>query len=415
MDDKRRDLMVAGLYLGDVTLVLAAIDRDLPPYVEGFELERVIPEADDLEPARKEVESLLAGREEIEEIPPDLIRKILDTAIDKGKFCSASRCLGLLGERDAYVDRFIAGAGEKVKAGDVAGAARDITVASNLDSEAGFPLFQSLGPDLHADCPMTPEECLTRAAADEAVSRALEYLLEGEKVLAFVAGLGAGERKKLLPHVAQERDPNLREFYALFAGAHASLGEVESVDLEALGSDIKRAAGVASDLERYLRGASPAGDASAAALERARRMASGFVKDFENIDSLLKGLQLGRLKRRIGNMMESGSELKAAGQAIQGGDVGPLGQAVALIEEFGEKGIMEKIDETEAKLAGLQVALLGRPVHSQEHWQYLRELAFKYPVSPLMCCIRRLNDRYMVIPRWDSDLTVILKDFLEKA
>jgi len=414
MEDKRKDLMVAGLYLGDVTLVLAAITRDMPSYVQGFELERVIPDAGELGPARSEVDSLLAGRDEIEEIPPELLRRILDTAIEKGKFHSATRCLELLGERDAYVDRFIASAGEKLRAGDIAGAAREISVASNLESETGFPLFQYAGPELHAGCTAAPEDCITRAAADEAVTKAMEYLLEGEKVLAFTGGLSDAEKKSLLPHVALERDPDFRDFFAAFVKAHAALGEIEGRDLEALKSDARVAGDVTRDLEKYLGSASPAGDAAAAALERARRMASGFVKDFDDIDSLLENLQLRRVKLRIGNFLESESELKAAGGAVEGGADGtPLGRAIALVEEIRARGVMEKLDEIEAGLAGLQVGLLGRPVHSQEHWQYLRELAFKYPVSPIMCCIRKLDDRYMVVPRWDSDLTAILRDFFE--
>ena len=60
-----------------------------------------------------------------------------------------------------------------------------------------------------------------------------------------------------------------------------------------------------------------------------------------------------------------------------------------------------------------QVTMLGRSVHSQEHWQFLREIAFKYPVSPLMVCVRKIDDRWMVVPRWESEITGILKDHFE--
>jgi hypothetical protein len=140
------------------------------------------------------------------------------------------------------------------------------------------------------------------------------------------------------------------------------------------------------------------------------------LKDFEDIDSLLSDFQLRRIKRRVGNVLESEDELKAAAGAVkQGGSENALASAIALIEEFTAKGILDKIDVIETRLVNLQVGLLGRPVHSQEHWQYLRELAFKYPVSPVMCCIRRLNDRYMVVPRWDSEITGLLRDFLGRA
>jgi hypothetical protein len=413
MEEKRKDLLVAGLYLGDVTLALAAIAKDLPSYVQGFDLERVIPEAGELEPARSEVDSLLAGRNELDEIPPGLLKTILDTAIEKGKFHSATRCLEILGERGAYVERFIASAAGKIESGDMAGAARDISIASNLESETGFPLFQYSGPELHAGCATAPGECLTRAQADDAVARAVDYLLEGEKVIAFAGGLGADERKSLFPHLALERDPGLREFYAAFSGAHTVLSEIEVGELQVLRSDLRTAGEAARDLENQLGGASPSGGGTPA-LERARRMASGLAKDFEGTDSLLDNLQLRRIKRRVGNLLESESELRAAGEALQGGGEGtPLGRAIGLMEELRGKGVVEKIDEMESRLVGLQVGLLGRPVHSQEHWQYLRELAFKYPVSPVLCCIRKLNDRYMVVPMWDSDLAVILRDFLE--
>ena len=416
MEDKRKDLMTAGLYLGDITLVMAAVARELPSYVEGFELERVIPDAGELEPIRREVEALVAGRDEMDAVPPELLKKILDTAIEKGRFHSASRCLSLLGERDAYVEKFIKAAGEKVRAGDLAGAGRDIAIASNLESDTGFPLFQYSGPELHSGCATAPDRCLTRAPADEAVTRALVYLLEGEKVLAFAEGLGADEKRGLLPFVAMERDPGLREFYVGLYAANTSLGEVETGEIEGLRKDIKRAADVIASLAGILRNASPADEAAGPALDRARRMANGFGKDFEGIDALLGDFQLRRIKRRIGNVLDSEDDIKAAGEAVKGNAADEaLAAAAALIEEFRSGGILDRIDGIEERLVGLQVSLLGRPVHSQEHWQYLRELAFKYPASPIMCCIRKLNNRYMIVPRWDSEITVLFRDFFEKA
>jgi hypothetical protein len=416
MDDKRKDLMAAGLYLGDVTLVLAAIAKETPSYVVGFELERVIPDAEKLEPARREADSLLAGRDDIEEIPPEVLRKILDTAIENGKFHSASRCLSLLGERDAYVEKFLGSAGEKLKSGGVEAAARDIAIASNLESDTGFPLFQYSGPELHAGCETAPESCLTRAPLEEGITKALNYLLEGEKVLAFADGLSGDEKRNLLPHVALERDPHVGDFYAAYARAHKELGEIEAGEIEGLRADVKRAAEVTANLARFLGGASPATESSGPALERARRMAGGFGKDFEGVDALLSGFQLRRIKRRIGNLLESEEELKAARDAVkQGVGDDAIASTIALIEEFTAKGLLDKIDELETRLVHLQVGLLGRPVHSQEHWQYLRELAFKYPAGPIMCCIRRLNDRYMVVPRWDSELAGLLRGFFERA
>jgi hypothetical protein len=404
MDSKRKDLIVAGLFLGDITLALAALARELPSYVQGFDLEKVIPDEEGLRPVRAEADALLAGRTEIDEIPPELTRRILDRAIERGKFLSASRCLDLLGERESRVDGFLAGAGDKLKAGDTAGAARDLVVASNLGSEAGMPLFQYSGPEIHAGCMTAPGDCVTRRSGDEAVSGALAYLLEGEKVKAFLDGLSADARRSLLPHVAMERDEHLREFYAAFAGAHETLESVLGGDLPALKSDLDRAAEVAAAVLQALGTGAPE-ESSAQAVDRARRVAGGLVKDFGDVDALIGDLQLRRLRRRVTNLLESESELSAAGDAA--------GAAVALIAEFREKNLTGKIDEVEAALAGLQVGLLGRAVHSQEHWQYLRELAFKYPVSPLMCCIRRLDDRFMVVPVWDGGLTVIIRDFLE--
>lgn len=416
MENKRKDLMTAGLYLGDVTLVLAAVTRELPSYVEGFELERVIPDAEELEPVRREVDALVAGRDEVDAVPPELLKKILDTAIEKGRFHSASRCLSLLGERDAYVERFIEAAGEKIRAGDLAGAGRDISIASNLESDTGFPLFQYYGPELHSGCTTAPEGCLTRAAVEEAVNSALRYLLEGEKVLAFADRLGADEKKGLLPFVALERDPGLREFYAALSSANKELAGIETGDIEELRKDIKRAADVIAALAGFLKNASPADEAAGPVLDRARRMVDGFVKDFGGIDTLLKDFQLRRIKRRIFNVLDSEDDIKAAGEAVKGGEADDaLAAVAALITEFRSGGILDRIDDIEKRLVELQVALLGRPVHSQEHWQYLRELAFKYPASPIMCCIRKLNSRYMIVPRWDSEITGVFRDFFEKG
>ncbi|MFZ1946343.1 MAG: hypothetical protein WAW06_02240, partial [bacterium] len=73
------------------------------------------------------------------------------------------------------------------------------------------------------------------------------------------------------------------------------------------------------------------------------------------------------------------------------------------------KGILETVDALEEKIVATQVTMLGRAVHSQEHWQYLRELAFKYPVSAIMCCVRRINAKWMVVPAWDSEVAAILR------
>jgi hypothetical protein len=320
-----------------------------------------------------------------------------------------------LGEREAFVDERLADAAGKIGSGDVAGTARDISVASNLESETGFPLFQYSGPDLHAGCTSAPEACITRAPVDEAVQRALNYLLEGEKVQAFVAGLGADERRSLLPHIALDRDPDLAGFYAALIRADEAANEIEKNSIETLKSEMLRAASVAAGLDGHLRGASAPGDGGAA-LERARRMAGGFAKDFEGVEALVDSLQLRRLKQRVANLLESEADIRAANEAMGGGgDSAVLSEALALVSEFRERDVVAAIDAIEAGLAGLQVELLGRPVHSQEHWQYLRELAFKYPVSPLLCCIRRLNDRYMVVPRRDGEITRLLGDFLEKA
>jgi hypothetical protein len=417
MEDKRKDLLTAGLYLGDITLALAAVVKELPSYAQDFEMERVIPDAEGLRPAREKVDALLGGVDGLDEIPPELIRGILETAVLKGKFLSASRCLDLLGEREAYVDGRIARAGGKIKAGDSAGAARDIVIASNLSSETCFPLFQYRGPELHAACGTSPEECLTRAALDDAVAKALEYMLEGAKIIDFIMNLDPGERKTLLPHIALERDPYLREFYSGFVKAHREMVEVESDDLRTVGADLKRAAAAVAGLAKSVAADTRMGDEIRSVLEGTGRMASGFVKDFEDVDSLVTDFQLRRVRRRVSNLMESESALRSAEESVKGvgGEAPALSDVLALIGEFRETDLLGKLDEIEAKLLGSQVILLGRSVHSKEHWQYLRELAFKYPASPLMCCIRKLNDRYMVFPRWDGALTVLLKEFLEEA
>lgn len=416
MDDKRRDLIAAGLCLGDIVLAQAALFKDLPSYVEGLDAERLIHDAGTLQSAREEIQALIGGEEDLDSLPPPLVKKILDTAIEKGKFLSATRCLELLGERQAYVGRFVAGAGEKLKAGDHAGAARDIVIASNLESEAGFPLFQYTGPELHANCTHAPGECVTRLPLDDAVSKALYYLLEGERVMEFASTLGGAEKKSLLPHVAAERDPHLGEFYAGFAKAHAALGDLESGRLEDLRRDLSRAASVASALAKSLEGPGLGDESAAMALDRAARVSHGLLKDFEGVDALVDELQLRRIRRRIDNLMQSESDLKSAAEALGGaGDPAAITSALSLIAEFQDKGLVDRVGEIERGLVDLQVGLLGRPVHSQEHWQYLRELAFKYPASPLMCCVRRLNDRFMVIPMWESGITALLREHIDRG
>lgn len=92
-----------------------------------------------------------------------------------------------------------------------------------------------------------------------------------------------------------------------------------------------------------------------------------------------------------------------------------IDRMIELTDTIGEKGIAAGyVKAVENSLAYTQVRLLGRQVHTQEHWQFLREISFKYPVSPLMCCLRRFNDRWLIVPVWDSEIVGLLRNHLDK-
>jgi len=149
MEDERKHVLLAGVYLGDIALAQAGFAGELPAYVKGLDYAGLVPDDEDGRRIRAQVEDLLpestGGG-----LPESITRLVLTQAVDKGKFLSAIRCLELLGERDETVDNYLADVPRLLAEGQRAKAAEALVIASNLDNEDGMPLFQTTGADLHA-------------------------------------------------------------------------------------------------------------------------------------------------------------------------------------------------------------------------------------------------------------------------
>jgi hypothetical protein len=414
MDDERKELLVAGVSLGDISLALASVAYELPPYVRGLDLSRLIADEGDTSTITAEVEKALAGEPDPENLPDNLIRKILERGIERGKFLSAIRCLELLGEKDQYVEKHIAGASASIGKGEMAAAARDLAIAANLDLDDGSPMFQYSGAAMHEGCTADPGQCVTRLSSEASVLGALKYLLASDRACRAVEELGPDKRRALLPLVALEMDPDAVAFYKDCKQVHSDLEEIERGEIKDLRESLARVEAEIARFTQSLGSASPGSDESRESLGKIKRVAGSLAKEFSGVDDLLNNWQFKRLRDRLEHLIESEEDLEDMGKALGGSSgAGAVDPILGMIRELREKEIGQNISTIEGKLAATQVTMLGRSVHSQEHWQFLREIAFKYPVSPLMVCLRRIDDRWMVVPHWESEIAGILRDHFE--
>lgn len=417
MDEERKRVLTAGVHLGDIALALASVAHELPSYVRDLDFNTLMPEGGEGDAVVREVEQVLAEQPESEDLPEPLVRMVLERALTKGKFLSAIRCLEILGEKDDYVEAYLSDARAAIEKDDFPQAAKALVTASNLDLEDGMPLFHYSGGSLHEKCTSAPEGCVTNLDGDDAVLVGLKYLLGSTRGGDAVEAMSGQVRRALLPHVALERDPDAVKFYRDYRQAHEDLQETQGGAVARLREDLKHVqAEVAGFADRIGR-ISARGDEMRDSVERLRRTANSLKEEFSGVEDLLDSWQFKRLRDRLEHLVGSRDELEKADQYLSG--IGPSeGEApravLNLIADLEEKGVLESVDEIEQKLASTQVTMLGRQAHSQEHWQFLREIAFKYPVSPLMCCLRKMNDRWLVVPCWESDIVAILRDHFSR-
>jgi len=414
--DEKKTIVVAGVHLGDIAIMLAGLMDELPPYVKDLDFGLLLEGADGLDAITAVVDKALGEMGDKGQgtgsggAPKDLVQAVLDRALEKGKFLSAGRCLDMLGEREAYVERFLSKGIAGARKGDGAEAARALVTAANLDHQDGIPLFQYSGPALHEMCTGSTESCVTRLEEDNAVLKAFKYLLESEKVYEAIAELSTEERRNLLPFVATERDPDTGEFLKRLEEAHRELGKIEQEDLAALKATVAEIVRQVGEFAGSAGRMMPKSDEAKTVLDRTVRTAAGLAKEFSDAEALVDAWQLRRLERRMEQLIESGADIEQARKVLgeSGGAETVLAATAALISRLKEEDILKRVDEIEKRLIATQVTVLGRSVHSQEHWQYLRELAFKHPASPLVCCLRQINDRYMMVPMWDAPVTRLL-------
>jgi len=414
--DEKKTIVVAGVHLGDIAIALAGLLDELPPYVKDLDFGLLLEGADDLDAIEAVVDKALAETGEKGEgsgrgeTPKDLVQAVLERAIEKGKFLSAGRCLDMLGERDAYVDKYLSKGIAGARKGDGAEAATALVTAANLDHKDGIPLFQYSGPAMHEICIGSRESCVTLLEEENAVLKAFKYLLESEKVYEAVAELSLEERRNLLPFVVKERDPDTGEFFKRLEEAHAELGKIEQEDLAALKATVAEITRQVGEFAGSAGRMMPKSEEAKTVLDRTVRTAAGLAKEFSDAETLVDQWQLRRLERRLEQLIESGGDIEKARTVMGegGGAESVLAATAALISRLEGEEILKRVDEIEKRLIATQVTMLGRSVHSQEHWQFLRELAFKHPASPLVCCLRQINDRWMVVPVWDAPVTRLL-------
>jgi hypothetical protein len=248
--------------------------------------------------------------------------------------------------------------------------------------------------------------------SENAILRALKYLLPSEKVHQAAAELAAAERKSLLYFVARERDPRISDFLEAFEQARNDLNETEERAMAGLQSQAEKAWEVVRRFADSLGGIPIDDDEQSEMLSRLRRTVGGLTKELAGLGDLVRERQFRRLTRRLEQLIESREELEQASKTLgsRGGSSGSVfDPMLGLIGEIEEEDLLEEIKRIEERLLSAQTTLLGRSAHSHEHWQYLRELAYKYPVSPLVCCIAKINDRWMVVPVWESPVAAVLR------
>jgi len=420
--DERKTVVAAGVHLGDIAITLAGLMDELPPYVKGLDFGLLLEGVDGLDSLEALADKALgdmrekAGSDGGEEgrrsgprkPPDDLVRAVLDRALEMGKFLSAGRCLDILGERDAYVEKFLSKGLAAARKGEGAEASAALVAAANLDHKDGIPLFQYSGPALHAICTGSTASCVTRLEEENAVLKAFKYLLESEKVYEAVAELSPDERRSLLPFVVKERDPENGGFMKRLEEAHNELGRIEQEDLAALRATVAEITRQVNELAGSAGRLGPKSEEAKLVLDRTVRTAAGLAKEFADAATLVDQWQFRRLERRMEQLIESGDDIEKARKALGDSALNVLASTADLISRLKAEDVLKRVDDVEERLISTQVTLLGRSVHSQEHWQYLRELAFKHPASPLVCCLRKINDRQMVVPMWDAPITRLL-------
>ncbi len=410
MDELRKSFLVAGLYLGDINLALASVARELPTYVKGVDPNSLLGEEGEVERLRQVVESWLAGGEKTE-LDSAILERILERAIAGGRYLSAIRCLEMLGKREAYVRDYISKGEDAVGKNDFREAAEAFVIASSLDLNEGLPLFQYTGADLHRQCTLHPENCITRRPIDEALSQALTYMLGSQTVAERIAGFKPEIQAQLLPWIVLERDPLAPCFYRYFEQAHSQIEGIGDRALKELGEKLKTIVSAIKKFKSRLNGQS----GSDPVVGKIKRIADGLVRDFETVEELLRNWQFLRIERRLERVIESGhivsESLERLRQDTSLGDV--AGEFLEVARKVEEDGLVGRVQGIQNSLLETQVIMLGRKVASQEHWQFLREIAFKYPSAPLMCCLRRLNDRWLVVPIWEGPIVGLLREHLK--
>jgi hypothetical protein len=412
MDDRRKNLLTAGICLGDISLAMASVATTVPAYVEDLELDRLIAGCGDVDAVRQTIDRDMAGHEAGGTLPAAILKVIAERAVASGKFLSAIRCLEMLGEKDAYIERYLQEGRRRAGEGAMQEAARAFVAASNLDLADGFPMFQYAGPGLHEACLSDPGNCITRVPRENAVLRAFKYLLPNERVHQVVSDLSPEVRERLLAHVILERDPGVRDFLASFEKAHRDFEEARTHALADLSALAGRVEGEVRKFAASLGKISTSDERQKEAVDRVRLATVGLSRELVDLETLVRDRQFHRLTRRLEQLLESREQMKEASELLgpqSGGSGAVFEPMLALISELTESKVLDEIKAVEDRLLAVQVTMLGRSVHSHEHWQYLRELAFKYPTAPLMCCLSKIDDRWMVVPVWESPVADILR------
>ncbi len=405
MNEMQKKFLMAGIYLGDITLALCSLSEKMPSYAKGVNVDDFLPQGEELEKVRSLVEGILKDDPNPSKLPDSTVRHVLERAVANGRYLSARRCLDILGEKKEYIERRIQEALSRTESGDFSKASELFVLASNLSSDTVLPLFQYAGPELHANCTNNTDACITKLPLEKALDEGFRYLL-GDSFAETLESLSIDSKKGLFVEVCRRRDRYLNEFMERFKEAHTKLVEIEQKEIPALRAEIQK---IASRISSFVT-ASESASGKGWTAERMQRFANGLRKDFEDAVGLVDGAQFSRLRRRIERFASYEDEITRIEMDLkdQSREMDSLADLKELVREVRERRLVTSVESLEKELLNIQVMLLGRQVHSHEHWQYLRELSFKYPVSPLICCIRPINDKWMVVPVWESTLRELL-------
>ena len=167
------------------------------------------------------------GMERPARLPSELVLRLADNAVVRGKHTSASQAYELLRIRQRMQELFLDQADAAVARNAVGEAVRAYVIATGIEYDyAAFPEPLPLVPDfqtqalmLHGEYPVRPEDSVPLQEPEAFFRTAVSYLLPGSRTAARLETIPAEQRPVFLKALICERDPGWHAFAGRFREA----------------------------------------------------------------------------------------------------------------------------------------------------------------------------------------------------